>query len=71
MVDKVKAIQLRQDGLTYPEIAALLGCSLGWCKTNLNGVMRGGSNTERIKVDATKEAAIEILKAALARLEKL
>lgn len=71
MVDKIKAVQLRQDGLTYPEIAELLGCSLGWCKVNLNGVLRGSPVVERVKVDATKEAAIEILKAALARLEGL
>lgn len=39
MIDKEKAAQLRKEGLTYPQIAEVLGCSVGWCKKNLNGIM--------------------------------
>ena len=38
MVDKHKAIKLRQDGYQYKDIAAELGCSLAWCKQNLKHI---------------------------------
>jgi len=38
MVNKEKAIALRNEGLTYKEIAEILGCSVVWCKKNLKGV---------------------------------
>ena len=37
MVDKVKALELRESGLTYQQIADELKCSLDWCKRNLKG----------------------------------
>ena len=38
MVDKKRAVELREDGLTYEKIAEELGCSTVWCKVNLKGV---------------------------------
>jgi hypothetical protein len=38
MIDKVKAIQLRQEGNTYEAIANILNCSVAWCKKNLTGI---------------------------------
>lgn len=37
MVDKIKALKLREDGKTYKEIAEELDCSVDWCKRNLQG----------------------------------
>ena len=37
MVDKIKALKLREDGKTYKEIADELDCSVDWCKRNLQG----------------------------------
>lgn len=34
-VDKTKALELQAQGLTYPEIASALKCSVSWCKANL------------------------------------
>ena len=36
MFDKNKAKELRKQGLTYQEISEQLGCSISWCKANLN-----------------------------------
>lgn len=35
---KDKAIQLRKEGHTYPEISQALGVSVDWCKRNLRGI---------------------------------
>lgn len=40
MIDKQKAIRLRESGLTYREIAEELDCSEIWCKTNLKGIVK-------------------------------
>ena len=40
MVNKEKAVELREAGYTYPEICAELGCSIDWCKRNLKGYGR-------------------------------
>lgn len=37
MVDKIKALKLREEGKTYKEIAEELDCSIDWCKRNLQG----------------------------------
>lgn len=37
-IDKEKAIELRQSGLSYPEISKTMGCSVDWCKHNLKGI---------------------------------
>lgn len=38
MVDKERAISLRESGMSYKEIAELCGCSVSWCKLNLKDV---------------------------------
>ena len=38
MIDKQKALELREKGATYAEIAEELGCSVDWCKRNLKGI---------------------------------
>jgi len=40
MIDKQKALALREQGKTYTEISEALGCSLDWCKKNLKGTKR-------------------------------
>ena len=35
MVNKAKAVELREAGLTYQQIADEIGCSVDWCKRNL------------------------------------
>lgn len=37
---KDRAIQLRKEGRTYPEISQALGVSVDWCKKNLRGVTK-------------------------------
>jgi len=38
MINKEKAIELREMGLSYDDIAQELKCSVIWCKKNLKGV---------------------------------
>lgn len=40
MIDKQKAIELKESGLTNKEIALHLDCSEGWCRKYLKGVKR-------------------------------
>lgn len=40
MIDKQKAIELKESGLTNKEIALYLDCSEGWCRKYLKGVKR-------------------------------
>ena len=47
MIDKEKAIDLRRDGLTYQQIAQIMGCSVQWCKTNLKDVPK---NTKELSL---------------------
>jgi len=47
MVDKQKAIKLRENGCTYTQISEQLGCSVDWCKRNLKGVKK---NTTEIDI---------------------
>lgn len=67
MVDKKLALMLREQGLSYKEIAMQLGCSESWCKKELRGVEKG----EWAVNNETKIAAIAILRDALLRLESL
>lgn len=71
MVDKVRAVELRKQGLTYDEIAEHLGCSFSWCASNLREVEKGSGNVYKAREDATKEGIIRVLKDALAKLEGL
>lgn len=41
MIDKQKAIALKESGLTNKEVSEELGCSEGWCRKYLRGVKRG------------------------------
>jgi hypothetical protein len=47
-VDKEKAVALRQQGLTHIEIAQQLGCSIAWCKANLNGIKKPSKDADLI-----------------------
>lgn len=40
MIDKQRAIELKESGLTNKEVAQELGCSEGWCRKYLKGVKR-------------------------------
>ena len=40
MIDKQRAIELREQGRSYKEISEALGCSLVWCKKNLKGTKK-------------------------------
>ena len=71
MVNVEAAVELRNKGLTYNEIAVHLGCSIAWCKKNLKEYKKPRQAVERVVVDATKEAAVAILKDALLRIECL
>ena len=54
MVDKVKAIKLRQEGLSYKEIAKELECSEIWCKKNLKDTQKDIKEVDLIKDLTTK-----------------
>lgn len=55
MIDKDKAVLLRKQGLTYAEIAKEVGCSLIWCKKNLNTTVKNTKEKDTISV-LTKKA---------------
>ena len=40
MIDKQKAVELKESGLTNKEVAQELGCSEDWCKRNLKGIKK-------------------------------
>lgn len=40
MIDKQKAIALKESGMTNREVAQELGCSEDWCKRNLRGIKK-------------------------------
>lgn len=48
---KQKAIELREQGLTYPEIVEALGgeVSLDWCKRNLKGIKKDNNDVEIVR----------------------
>lgn len=71
MVDKKLAVELRQQGLTYVEIAVRLGCSKEWCAKHLSKVEKGDFSQHPGKGQVTKESAIAILREALQKLEAL
>ena len=48
-VDKNKAAALKEQGKTYVEIAAELGCSVGWCKRNLKEVVKNKEGKEMLE----------------------
>ena len=48
-VDKDKAILLKEQGKTYAEIAAELGCSVDWCKRNLKQVVKNKEGKEMLE----------------------
>lgn len=40
MIDKIKALELREQGKSYKEISEELCCSVDWCKKNLKGIKK-------------------------------
>lgn len=48
-VDKGKAIELKEQGRTYAEIAEELGCSVDWCKRNLKEVVKNKEGKEMLE----------------------
>lgn len=48
MIDKQKATLLREQGSSYQEIADELGCSLDWCKRNLQGISKNSKEKDAI-----------------------
>lgn len=69
MVDKARAIELRQGGRSYSEIAAILKCSEAWCKLYLKDVVKG----ERVINDAevVRQRYIEIMEEALMKIREI
>ena len=61
-VNKEKAIELRKEGKTYPEIAEQLGCSVIWCSKNLKGIMITKDMSDTDLKESIKELLVEILK---------
>lgn len=55
MIDKLKATLLRQQGLSYAEIAKELNCSLDWCKRNLQDIQKNIKDKSIIN-DLVKQA---------------
>lgn len=66
MIDKVEASRLRSEGHMYSSIAAQMGCSVAWCKSQLRDIPKGN----KVVSDGTetKLAAIKILEDALVKL---
>lgn len=61
MVDKLRALQLRESGSTHKQIADELGCSVDWCKQNLRGVKKYTNEETEVKgliLQATSKDAI-------------
>ena len=48
MIDKEKAEKLREQGLTYAEIAEALNCSVVWCKKNLSTTPKNVAEKEAV-----------------------
>lgn len=48
MVDKVLATRLREEGLSYADIAKEVECSIDWCKQNLKGVSKNSIEKKAI-----------------------
>jgi orotate phosphoribosyltransferase-like protein len=65
-----QAVELRQQGMSYKQIATELGCSEAWCCKELVGVEKGVyvDNTDPLQV---KAEAIRILQDALTELRKI
>lgn len=59
MIDRQKALELREKGATYAEIALELKCSVDWCKRNLKGVPKHTNEKEVVK-DLIKRAKSKI-----------
>ena len=49
MIDKQRAIALKESGLTNKEVAQALGCSEAWCRKYLKGVKRKDIEPEDFK----------------------
>ena len=47
-VDLALAIKLREEGLSYKQISAELGCSVDWCKRNLSSTTKNKLKEEKV-----------------------
>ena len=54
MIDKQRAVELKESGLTNKEIAQRLGCSEDWCKKNLKGIKKKDIKPEDFEYLKTK-----------------
>lgn len=59
-VDMQKAKQFREDGLTFREIAAELGCSEGYLRAKLKGVAKGVKYVEKSVEEELKRISKEL-----------
>lgn len=66
-INKQRAVELRQQGMSYKNIALELGCSVPWCAKELGNIEKGNG----CAIDGTKLQAIAILEEALARVRAL
>lgn len=66
MVNRERAVELRQQGYTYKEIASLMNISESWCKKELQDVVQKSAPS-----DATKLKAVAILEEALEKIRAL
>ena len=48
-VNLALAIKLREEGLSYKQISAELGCSIDWCKRNLSNTTKNKLKEEKIR----------------------
>lgn len=67
-VDMVKAKQLREQGLTFKEIAIHLKCSEGYLRTVLKGFAKGVRYEEKSVEEELKRISKELLQ-VVRRLE--
>lgn len=65
---KERAKELRAQGLTFLEVAEVMGCSVEWVNKALVGVVKGN---QRVAIDDTKMTAIRILEEALEQMRML
>lgn len=61
MVDKIKAIELREEGLSYEQIAKELNCSIVWCKKNLKAISKNTNEKGLIKELTNKAQSKDML----------
>lgn len=69
MIDKERAIALRQAGRSYTDIALILKCSESWCKLYLKDVVRG--KREEPDAEVVRQKIIEIMEEAITKIREI